>query len=257
MRTLLVNTSPKKHKRLSNSNYLLTLSSLPVGGDKVKINYSGAGDIPLLKEELQKADVLILAMPVYVDAVPSHVLELMQEAEAFSKEKKLKFKVYAVCNCGFYEGVQCETEMNIIRNFCARSGLEYCGGIGVGGGEMFGFIRFVPLIGLIATILEFAIRFGIEAANGNFTSDAALRCIDFFTLPINILVFIIFSILPYISARRLGKSIASLSFHGDCFTSLSFGILSPLFIFFASFYWVLRALLQNRVFVWSLFRRKV
>lgn len=257
MRTLLINTSPKKWKRLSNSNYLLTLAALPVKGTKVKMDYMGAKDIPLLKRELLQIDALVLAMPVYVDAVPSHVLELMQIIEAFAKENHLKFRVYAICNCGFYEGIHCETEMNIIRNFCARAGLEYSGGGGVGGGEMFGFIRFNPLLGLIITVIEFVIRFGLELAKGNVTGTAALHCIDYYTLPICVLVTAFFSILPYMAMYRLGKSISGQNFHGDRFTSLSFRGGSPVFILFASLYWILRALFQNCIFVWTLFRRRI
>jgi multimeric flavodoxin WrbA len=69
----------------------------------------GAGDAPFLRRELPKTDALVFAMPVYVDAVPSHVLELLQFIEAFARENSLGFKVHAICNCGFYEGAHCET----------------------------------------------------------------------------------------------------------------------------------------------------
>ncbi len=71
--------------------------------------HGGAGDAPFLRRELPKTDALVFAMPVYVDAVPSHVLELLQFIEAFARENSLGFKVYAICNCGFYEGAHCET----------------------------------------------------------------------------------------------------------------------------------------------------
>ena len=69
----------------------------------------GAGDAPFLRRELPKTDALVFAMPVYVDDVPSHVLELLQFIEAFARENSLGFKVHAICNCGFYEGAHCET----------------------------------------------------------------------------------------------------------------------------------------------------
>ena len=100
MRTLFINTIPQKWKRLSNSNCLLALASLPVGGEKRRFDYTGGGGRPLS---------LVFAMPAYVDAVPSHVLELLQFIEAFARENSLGFKVHAICNCGFYEGAHCET----------------------------------------------------------------------------------------------------------------------------------------------------
>ena len=44
------------------------------------------------RQELPKTDALVFAMPVYVDAVPSHVLELLQFIEAFARENSLGFK---------------------------------------------------------------------------------------------------------------------------------------------------------------------
>ena len=41
-----------------------------------------------------------------------------------------------IANNGFIEGKQNEPLMQVMENFCARSGLEWCGGIGIGGGVM-------------------------------------------------------------------------------------------------------------------------
>ena len=74
--------------------------------------------------------------PLYVDGVPSHMLPFMKEMETCCREKRLELKVYAIANNGFIEGRQNEPLMQVMENFCARSGLEWCGGIGIGGGVM-------------------------------------------------------------------------------------------------------------------------
>ncbi len=84
--------------------------------------------------ELLAADAWVLFFPLYVDALPSHVLRCLMQLEERARGKTLK--VYAVINCGFYEGEQTEVAFEIVENFCIRAGLEFCGGVGVGGGGM-------------------------------------------------------------------------------------------------------------------------
>ena len=42
--------------------------------------------------------------------------------------------IYGIVNCGFYLGIQAKTALEILKNWCAKTGLVYGGGIGVGGG---------------------------------------------------------------------------------------------------------------------------
>ena len=79
---------------------------------------------------------MVFAVPLYVDSVPSHMLPFLKEMEAFCRENSLRLKVYVVANNGFIEGRQNEPLMQVMENFCTRSGLEWCGGIGIGGGVM-------------------------------------------------------------------------------------------------------------------------
>mgnify|MGYP000653504169 CR=1 FL=1 len=60
-------------------------------------------------EQLQEAadsDVLIFAFPLYVDGIPSHMVSALLDLETVIRKKKKKRTVYAILNCGFYEGCQ-------------------------------------------------------------------------------------------------------------------------------------------------------
>ena len=52
--------------------------------------------------------------------------------------------------------------------------------------------------------------------------------------------------------HRLGVSIRRLEAHGNRLAPLCLSVFGPLFILFASVYWVLRALFQHGVFIWRL-----
>ena len=78
------------------------------------------------------------------------MLAFMKEAEAYCREEGIKVNVYVISNGGFIEGNQNCVLMQIFENFCNRSGLNWCGGIGIGGGVMLNVMRvmFFVYIGL-------------------------------------------------------------------------------------------------------------
>lgn len=84
------------------------------------------------KNSLIKSDVWVIAFPVYVDGVPSNLLEIMREIDDLKIGASNK-KIYAIANCGFHEGAQSKIALKVIQNWCARCGCEYAGGIGIGG----------------------------------------------------------------------------------------------------------------------------
>lgn len=99
-------------------------------------------------KNLQTADAWVISCPLYVDGVPGHLLSCLAELEKYNQEnaagKNATEKnalsaqpgiyVYGIVNCGFYEGIQAETALEILENWCAKAGLIWGGGIGVGGG---------------------------------------------------------------------------------------------------------------------------
>ncbi|GFI61860.1 hypothetical protein IMSAG049_01031 [Clostridiales bacterium] len=77
---------------------------------------------------IKEMDILVFAFPLYVDGLPSNVLAWLEQADI------AKVVVYAICNCGFYEGSQCKTTLSIMSNWCERKGLAWKRGLGIGGG---------------------------------------------------------------------------------------------------------------------------
>ncbi len=251
MKTVFITASPKK--RWSNSSYLLSITKGFTKGEKVWVNFRGPKDYTRIFSELDDADALVLGMPLYVDAVPSHVLVLLEALEKYVKSRQLHFKVYSLCNCGFYEGVQCELELEVIECWCEKCNLKFCGGAGIGAGEMLGVLRLSPVIGLIEMLVEFVIRLIILKPEALAFSEI-LHCLNPLGVLISILVFVLFSIGPWICAANVGRSVTKLRSHKISYSTVSF---CPAFsfVFFASIYWVLRAFIIHFIPVWKLFRK--
>lgn len=143
-RTVLINCSPKK--RLSVSGFIAKCAGGMIRGEKVYADVRTPADHEAALQALEGADRVVFTMPLYVDGVPSHVLPFLREMEAFCREKGLRLKVYVIANNGFIEGRQNEPMMQVVENFCARAGLDWCGGIGIGGGVMLNVMRIMILV---------------------------------------------------------------------------------------------------------------
>ena len=133
-KTVLINCSPKR--KLSVSGFLMRCAGILIRGKKEYLQLRTPADRPAILQALKTAGKVIFVTPLYVDSVPSHMLPFMREMEAFCRENGLRLKVYVIANNGFIEGKQNEPLMQVMENFCVRSGLDWCGGIGIGGGVM-------------------------------------------------------------------------------------------------------------------------
>ena len=121
MKIALINGSPKQ--RNSASAFLLKELSEKLAGcvcTEIALHTKGAVTDAAMSELLE-ADALALAFPLYVDGVPSHLLaELYGMQHLLAGRKPLS--VYAMVNCGFFEGQQAEVALHIVENWCARCG---------------------------------------------------------------------------------------------------------------------------------------
>ena len=93
------------------------------------------------EEKAQDADILIIAFPLYVDALPA---SLMKRLEEYGSKIYKSQRVFGIANCGFYEGLQNKIALEILRRYCINNGLEWCGGVGIGTGEMITALKNVP-----------------------------------------------------------------------------------------------------------------
>ena len=133
-KTVLINCSPKR--KLSVSGFLMRCAGILIRGKKEYLQLRTPADRQAIIQALKTAGKVIFVTPLYVDSLPSHMLPFMREMEAFCRENGLRLKVYVIANNGFIEGKQNEPLMQVMENFCVRSGLDWCGGIGIGGGVM-------------------------------------------------------------------------------------------------------------------------
>lgn len=139
MKTVMINASPKK--KMSVSSYFLSLQRLFIGGTVTREKLRSQGDHQRILEALSDADAVVFGLPLYVDGIPSHVLQFLKKMEQYCHEHKISLKVYVISNGGFIEGNQNRVLMQIFEHFCERAGLVWGGGIGIGGGVMLNVMR--------------------------------------------------------------------------------------------------------------------
>lgn len=146
MRIAMINGSPKLGE--SNSGFMLkALGTFISTGHE--ITHYNINKKPLTNEQykvLCSMDALVFAFPLYIDAVPSHLLRMLISLENHLKDIPAnKISVYVLVNNGFYEGEQNHIAIEIMKNWCERCKLRFGQGIGQGAGEMLGSMQNVPL----------------------------------------------------------------------------------------------------------------
>lgn len=103
------------------------------------INFNArAGILPIRSlETLNSSDAIVFAFPLYVDSLPSHFLRFLEALEIYFKaNENHNIRVYAISNCGFYEGEQNRIALKIIENWCHKCNLIFAQGLGIGGGPV-------------------------------------------------------------------------------------------------------------------------
>ena len=236
MKTVFINGSPKK--KFSASAYFLSVQKCFVKGKKVSENLRNRKDHDRILNTLKDADAVVFCLPLYVDGVPSHVLSFLKEMETFCRENQLKLNVYAIANNGYIEGVQSEALLQVFRNFCARSGLTWGGGLGVGGGVMLNVMRIVFCVQVGLLFLNIFLS-GINS--GNWLPIDAFT--NFLTQALTIL-FLNLGVLWY--AFRMGSAINKAEVCGQKYTRIM--IPSFVFILFADIFFVIFSVFEGGMF---------
>lgn len=90
---------------------------------------------------LLDCDVLVVVSPLYVDSLPSHLLDFLSNLDYYQKNRPNSSThlpvLYGFINCGFMDGHQNHIALSILENFAQRMHFTWGGGIGLGSGEMF------------------------------------------------------------------------------------------------------------------------
>lgn len=141
----LINGSPKLNG--SNSEYLLSELKTLIPNTNEIIGFDAKR---LLSSDdynkILNCDTLVFAFPIYVDGIPSHLLNTLVGLEDYSKLNTTNNTiVYIIANCGFYEGSQNSIAIEMMKNWCKKSNFTWGQAIGTGAGEMIGSIKDVPI----------------------------------------------------------------------------------------------------------------
>lgn len=141
-RVLLLVGSAKRPRSTSESlgNYLLErLGNRGFATQKLFLYRAmGSADgCKALLAEVDHADILILAFPLFVDSLPALVIRTL---EAIAQHRQTdgnlrKARVLAIVNSGFPEAHQNDTALAICRRFAKEVGFDWAGGLALGGGE--------------------------------------------------------------------------------------------------------------------------
>lgn len=140
---VFINGSPKVKK--SGSEYFLERieSELNLSDNNIKIskiNIKDRSDKENNFKLIKDSDVVVIAFPLYVDTLPSTVIEYLEEFHEWINLKGYKvdkINLYGVVNCGFYEGEQTKIAIRVLKNYCNSLGIKWSGGVGIGAGEFF------------------------------------------------------------------------------------------------------------------------
>lgn len=139
-KALLLIGSPRGFKSTSASLGTYLVDKLVSGFETEQIHVQAAMRSEASQlEMLQKAsgsELLILAFPLYIDCLPACVIKALELIA--NQRKKVdsagKQQLLAIVNNGFPEASQNNTALAICRRFAFETGIEWSGGLSLGGG---------------------------------------------------------------------------------------------------------------------------
>lgn len=148
MKITMINGSPKAKN--SASETLLSMLKEECGQEAGMIvwNKTQVQERELI--EVLESDVLVIAFPLYIDSVPSHLLRCLMQAEEYVRlhgkreSAREKIRVYVLLNNGFFQGKQNIPAIEVMKHWADRCGFVFGQAAGVGGGGMISFIKAVP-----------------------------------------------------------------------------------------------------------------
>ena len=127
----LINGSPK----LINSNSLYFLNIVNANLERTVLYELKKDSYEDICENIKLSDTVIFAFPLYVDSPPSITLKFLD----YIIDKKIDVEgknIYIIINCGFREGEQNITGLNVMKRLCNKTKAIYKGSILIGAVEI-------------------------------------------------------------------------------------------------------------------------
>ena len=180
-RALLLVGSPRIEKSTSSSLGSYLLEQLKTHGVESETIYIyktiNTGErMEALRQAIDKADLVVLAFPLYVDTLPAPVITVLEDVVRHGSSKTKPKRLAAIVNCGFPQASQNGSAIAVCSEFARDAQFEWMGGLSLGAGE--GMVHAKPLAELggqgapLRKALEIAAG---ELAQGQPISDNALQ----------------------------------------------------------------------------------
>ena len=147
-RAVLLVGSPRTKKSTSASlgGYLieqLTARNIETETLQIHTSINSQSRMDKMYEAIDKADLVVLAFPLYVDSLPAPVISALEKIASHRKGSQRPIRFAAIANCGFPEAHHNDTALAICAEFARQNGLVWMGSLALGGGE--GLVHGVPL----------------------------------------------------------------------------------------------------------------
>lgn len=242
MKVLILNGSPKR--KSSTSKFLGRIVGLFLTGFNVQYaSLRIKSEYPEIMRQMKDIDALILAAPLYVDGIPSHVLEFLQQAEKFCVKNGCHFLVYAISNNGFIEGTHNKSHLRMYECWCRRAGLTWGGGVGIGGGEMFHCLAvYYPI--------AFAVLIAVNLIK--YATGTAIELSSWIPLLENAGIYLFFNCGVFYYMVQLSMRVRRLQKMKNCYTR----VMVPAFLFIpmADIFMTIAALFNGKI-IFTLLKR--
>lgn len=152
MNVLVLNTSPKQ-KGGASRFFAKLLKAMLLRCKITTCDIRNHSDYEQALSLLGEADAVVISSPLYVDGIPAHMLPFLLQAEQLCTKKQHRFKLYVLSNCGFVEGKQNSLHLKMYEAWSACAGVEWGGGLGIGGGVMLHILCILfPILALLRLV---------------------------------------------------------------------------------------------------------
>lgn len=142
MKIALINGSPKIRDSASGA-ILKLLGTYLKDAETVTFQWNRNAVPNEELEQIASCDAAVIAFPLYVDCLPSHLLRCMKQLEEYlnqSEEKNLS-RFGVIVNNGFFDAHQNIPAAEVIRSWCGHADISFIGGLGIAGGGMLGLLE--------------------------------------------------------------------------------------------------------------------
>ncbi|MCI8484575.1 MAG: hypothetical protein HFH41_09575 [Lachnospiraceae bacterium] len=96
-------------------------------------------------QRMMFCEIWLFALPVEENRIPAHMEGLLEEWESLLKGRGNSRKIYAVSECGAYDGRQNKEVLEILENWCMQTESCWGQGIGLGAGGVLLSMEEIPM----------------------------------------------------------------------------------------------------------------